>query len=68
MFSIFLLPVWFLVALEPQLLPPFLRFIGPSKIGQIPLFGQFLLAEFAVDFLRMAAIHIPSALAQRWGS
>ncbi|MDH7576262.1 MAG: spore germination protein [Bacillota bacterium] len=65
--SIFLLPVWFLVALEPELLPPFLRFIGPSKPGQIPLFGQFLLAEFAVDFLRMAAIHIPSALVTALG-
>lgn len=67
MISIFLLPVWLLVALEPQLLPSFLRFIGPAKVGRVPLFGQFLIAEIAVDVLRMAAIHIPSALATALG-
>ncbi|NPV28578.1 MAG: spore germination protein [Firmicutes bacterium] len=65
--STFLLPVWLLVALEPRLLPAALKFIGPAKAGKVPLFGQFLLAEIAVDILRMAAIHIPSPLATALG-
>ncbi|WP_148505390.1 spore germination protein [Paenibacillus beijingensis] len=61
--SMFLLPLWFLYVLQPQLLPPNLSFIGPSKEGKIPLVLQFLLAEFGVDLMRMAAVHTPSPLA-----
>jgi len=65
--STFLLPLWLLFSLQSHLLPNFLRFIGPKEIGKIPLFGQILIAEIAVDVLRMAAIHIPSPLATALG-
>ncbi|MBM7854690.1 stage V sporulation protein AF [Desulfohalotomaculum tongense] len=65
--SIFLLPVWLLFALQPELLPPDLRFIGPNEPGKIPLIGQFLIAEVAVDWIRMAAIHTPTPLATSLG-
>lgn len=65
--SVFLLPVWLLVALEPDLLPNSLKFIGPNNIGKIPLFGQFLIAEVFVDILRIAAIHVPSPFATALG-
>lgn len=65
--SVFLLPLWFLFALEPHLLPDYLSFIGPEEEKNIPLFGQFLIAEVAVDVLRMAAVHIPSPLATALG-
>lgn len=61
--SVFLLPLWFLFVLQPELLPPELSFIGPTKQGKIPLVVQFLLAEFGVDLMRMAAVHTPSPLA-----
>ncbi|MCL6612118.1 MAG: spore germination protein [Peptococcaceae bacterium] len=60
--SLFLLPLWFLASIQPDLLPPDLRFIGPDKPGRIPLIGQFLLAELSVDMVRLATIHTPSAL------
>ena len=65
--SVFLLPLWFLFALQPELLPPGLAFIGPEEVGKVPLIWQFLIAEVAIDFLRMAAIHTPSPLATSLG-
>lgn len=65
--SLVILPMWLLVALEPGLLPKSLQFIGPAKIGKIPLVGQFVLAELGLDMLRMAAIHTPSPLTTALG-
>jgi stage V sporulation protein AF len=61
--SIFLLPLWLLAVLHPELLPPWLKFIGPQKTGHVPLFIQFVLAELSIDMVRMATIHTPTALA-----
>ncbi|RAP76897.1 spore germination protein [Paenibacillus montanisoli] len=61
--SLFLLPLWFLFTLKPELKPPALDFIGAQKAGRIPMVVQFLLAEIGVDLMRMAAIHTPSPLA-----
>lgn len=65
--SIFLLPLWFLGATEPQLLPSELKFIGPEKVGPIPLLLQFVMAEIAIDIIRMSTIHVPSSLATAAG-
>ncbi|KON90253.1 spore gernimation protein GerA [Sporosarcina globispora] len=65
--SIFLLPLWYLFAIEPQLLPNALSYIGPNETGQLPLVVQFLMIELGLDMLRMAAIHTPSALATALG-
>ncbi|QNF26230.1 spore germination protein [Metabacillus elymi] len=65
--SIFLLPLWYLLAENPGLLPPGLEFIGINEQGHIPLLIQFLLIEIGIDVLRMAAIHTPSSLATALG-
>ncbi|EWG08953.1 spore germination protein [Cytobacillus firmus] len=65
--SIFLLPLWYLFAIEPQLLPDALSYIGPNETGELPLVVQFLMIELGLDMLRMAAIHTPSALATALG-
>lgn len=65
--SVFLLPLWLLAVLQPGILPPALKFIGPEEIGKIPIFIQFLIAEAAVDMVRMATIHTPTALATAVG-
>jgi stage V sporulation protein AF len=62
LFSLFLLPLWFLLVLKPELKPPELDFLGPQQMGRIPLFLQFVLAEIGVDLMRMAAVHTPSPL------
>lgn len=66
-FSIFALPAWILFALQPELLPETLKFIGPKKVGSVPLIVQALLAELGIDLMRMAAIHTPTALATALG-
>lgn len=65
--SMFLLPLWYLFAVHPDLLPDALSFIGPNEEGEIPLFLQFLIIEVGLDMLRMAAIHTPSSLATALG-
>ncbi|MGD7007923.1 spore germination protein [Metabacillus sp. 84] len=65
--STFLLPLWFLFILEPSLLPKSLSFIGPNEQTNIPLVAQIFLADFGIEFLRMAAIHTPTALSTAMG-
>ncbi len=65
--SLFLLPLWFLLAIDPELLPEQIAYIGPDDPGKVPLLLQFMLAEVGIDVLRMAAIHTPSSLATALG-
>jgi stage V sporulation protein AF len=65
--SLCLLPLWLLFALQPELLPDSLEFIGPRDEGSLPLFVQFLIAELGIDLMRMAAIHTPTPLATAMG-
>ncbi|WP_258235301.1 spore germination protein [Paenibacillus agaridevorans] len=61
--SLFMLPLWLLFVLHPEYKPAMLEFLGPSEMGKIPLFVQFLLAEIGIDLMRMASVHTPSSLA-----
>lgn len=61
--SLFLLPLWLLFVMHPELKPQALEFLGPEKTGKLPLIVQFLLVEIGVDLLRMASVHTPSSLA-----
>lgn len=65
--SIFLLPLWYLLASHPELLPEKFSYIGINDPGQIPLFVQFMIIEVGLDGLRMAAIHTPTSLATALG-
>lgn len=65
--SLFLLPLWYLFAAEPNLLPDEFKYIGPNEDGKVPLLLQFLIVEVGIDMLRMAAIHTPTALATALG-
>jgi stage V sporulation protein AF len=65
--SMFLLPLWMLLVLHPELKPPMLDFIGPHKTARIPILAQFLIVELGVDLLRMAAVHTPSPLGSAMG-
>ncbi|MFD0711101.1 spore germination protein [Paenibacillus sp. GCM10027626] len=60
--SLFLLPLWFLFTLKPELKPAMLSFIGAEKASKLPLIAQFLTAEVGVDLMRLAAVHTPAPL------
>ncbi|MGP4071988.1 spore germination protein [Piscibacillus sp. B03] len=66
-FSIFLLPIWLLFVMHPELLPPNLSYIGPNEEGNIPILVQILMADIGVEFLRIAAIHTPTAVSTAMG-
>ncbi len=65
--SVFLLPLWLLLAMHPILIPDGLEFIGIKKHGSIPLLAQFITAEIGLDLMRMAAIHTPTPLGTAMG-
>lgn len=65
--SLFLLPLWMLMVIEPSLKPIGLDFIGPQENVKLPIIVQFLLIELGVDLLRMAAVHTPTPLASAMG-
>lgn len=65
--SLFLLPLWILFVLDPSLLPEKLSFIGPNKHTHIPVIVQIFIADFGIEFLRMAAIHTPTPLSTAMG-
>ncbi|MCH6268376.1 MULTISPECIES: spore germination protein [Neobacillus] len=65
--SIFLLPFWLLMVLEPSLLPEKIAFIGPNEQTNIPLIVQLFLADFGLEFLKLAAIHTPTPLSTAMG-
>ncbi|MBP2634220.1 MAG: gerXA [Firmicutes bacterium] len=59
--SLVLPPLWLALVLNRQLLPESLAFLGPQEPGIIPLGIQFLLAEFGIELVRMATVHVPTA-------
>ncbi|CVK17512.1 spore germination protein [Sporomusa sphaeroides] len=59
--SLLLPPLWLAVVLNRQILPESLAFLGPQESGIIPIGIQFILAEFGVELVRMATVHVPTA-------
>ena len=65
--ALFLLPLWLGAALNPQLLPEWLEFIGVTKPAKVSLLVQVIIAEFGVDLLRLGTIHTPGPLGTALG-
>ncbi|WP_430791370.1 spore germination protein [Virgibacillus flavescens] len=65
--SIFLLPFWLLLVMDPYLLPKEISFIGLKEEGNIPVYIQLILGDLGIEFLRMAAIHTPTPLSTAMG-
>ena len=60
--SLFITPVWYLLAETPGLLPPRLLFIIPAEEAALSLLWQLLAVEFLVDVLKLASLNTPDAL------
>lgn len=61
MLSLILPPLWLALVLNRQMLPESLAFLGPRDPGIIPIGIQFILAEFGIELVRMATVHVPTA-------
>ncbi|MBF8982709.1 spore germination protein [Lutibacter sp. B2] len=65
--SLIITPLWLLLIYNKGILPSYLAFIGPKETGHIPIFIQFIILEFGLDFLRLSSIHTPSTLSTSLG-
>ncbi len=60
--TLFLVPLWYLIAENPSLAPEWLSFVVPKEKGILPLAAQLFLAEFVIDGLKLASMNTPSML------
>lgn len=62
--SLFLMPLWLLFALNPTISS---IYVNTDSTLIIPLISQILMVEIGMEFLRVAAIHTPSAISSAVG-
>lgn len=63
-----LTPLWLSLYLQKSTLPDWLQFIGPAEATYtVSVILQFFILEIGIDFIRMALIHTPNALATSLG-
>lgn len=60
--NMFLTPVYVLLTDNPQWLVGKLSFLLPKDPYVLPIFLQFILAEFAIDGLKLASLNTPNSL------
>ncbi|GLC87211.1 spore germination protein [Lysinibacillus piscis] len=65
--GLLLLPLWYVFATNPDLLPEKLAFLGAEEKSHVPLLLQLVIGDMGIEFLRMAAIHTPSPLSTAMG-
>ncbi|MER1956234.1 MAG: spore germination protein [Solibacillus sp.] len=65
--SFLLLPFWYLLVTNEQLIPDQLAYIGINDQSEVPLFLQLVIADLGIEFLRIAAIHTPTPLSTAMG-
>lgn len=60
--ALFLTPVWYLLASNPELIPSWLEFIKISEPNTVPLVLQIIMFEFTIDALKLASLNTPNSL------
>ncbi|HEU4962967.1 MAG TPA: spore germination protein [Bacilli bacterium] len=65
--SLFLAPLWLGLMKTPGAMPDWAAFTMPSSQLTISLLWQFIIAEFGLALLRMAAVHTPNPLGAALG-
>ena len=65
--SLILTPVWFLLVLNPEVIPHWLDFIKPADQYNVPILLQLLSVEICIDGLKLASLNTPDAMANSLG-
>lgn len=60
--TLLLMPVWYLLIQNPQVIPPWLEFIQIKEPNSVPVIFQILIIEFVIDGLKLASLNTPSVL------
>lgn len=55
-------PVWYLLIINPQWIPPWLDFIRIEEPVSLPVIFQLLLVELVIDALKLASLNTPNSL------
>ncbi len=60
--TVLLTPTWYLLLMNPSWIPEWLSMVTPKEPGGLPILAQLLLAEFALDGLKLASLNTPNML------
>lgn len=60
--AIVMTPLFLLLIMNPDWLPPWLAFIQINDPINVPIFVQMLILEFAIDGLKLASVNTPNML------
>lgn len=60
--TVILTPTWYLLLQHPDWIPPWLSMLIPADPGALPILAQLILAEFALDGLKLASLNTPNML------
>lgn len=60
--TLFLVPLWYLLVKNPEIVPEAFQFILPKDSGELPIIVQLLIVELIIDGLRMASMNTPDML------
>ena len=60
--SVIVTPLWYLAVEYADYLPSVLAFLVPDNPGALPIFLQLILAELAIDGLKIASMNTPDIL------
>ncbi len=60
--TVLLTPTWYLLLMNPSWIPDWLSMVIPKEPGGLPILVQLLLAEFALDGLKLASLNTPNML------
>ena len=62
LFSLVATPLWYLAVKNADILPSYLLFLLPDEPGALPILLQLILAELAIDGLKIASMNTPDML------
>ena len=65
--NVVITPLYLLLVSNSAAVPDWLGVLIPEKAGEVPVFVQLLILEFAVDGLRLASLNTPDALSNSLG-
>ena len=65
--SLVITPIWYFFVTHPAYLPEWLLFLLPQEEYAVPILVQLLLAEIAIDGLKLASMNTPDVLSGSLG-
>lgn len=60
--TLFLIPVWYLLIKNPDIIPGWLEFINVKEPNSVPVIVQLLILELVIDGIKLASLNTPSSL------